>query len=116
MLNYVVLMQLMEAVQAAERGTANPKEIVTQQNTMRENLRQLSEEWRELENIYKTEARKRKSKYSQEEMELRLNVVLQLQQEITAVKDMQRAKYVRNYNKAGLSTLEDSELLKGKSS
>jgi hypothetical protein len=109
-----VCWQLMESIQAAERGTANPKEIVTQQNSMRENVRQLTEEWRELETIYKNEAKKRKSKFSQEEMDLRLNVVLQLQQEIAAVKDMQRAKYVRNYQRGGLATLEESELLQGK--
>jgi hypothetical protein len=51
----------MEQVQQAETmGGGNPKEIVVHQNSIRENLRLLGEEWRELEGVYKAEARKRK--------------------------------------------------------
>jgi len=107
----------MEEVRDAEAaGNNNPKEVVQKQQAIREHLRNLNEEWRELESIYQSEARKKRSKYTAEEMQTRLQVVQHLQQEIQSVKDLQRQKYMPDYKRTGLADMADAELFKGKGS
>lgn len=48
----------------------NPKEAIAAQAEIRELIRQASDEWSELNEMYKKEARKKKSKFTQEELEV----------------------------------------------
>lgn len=113
--------ELMTAAANADSQTAsNPKDIISQQSEIRENIRQLSSNWRELDGIYRAEARKKRSKFSPEELDRQKTIVSQLQEEIVKVKEIQRSGYARNNNApigAGGSTaivsMEDSALFTG---
>ena len=48
----------------------NPKEAIAAQAEIRELIRQASDEWSELNELYKKEARKKKSKFTLEELEV----------------------------------------------
>jgi hypothetical protein len=48
----------------------NPKEAISAQAEIRECVRKAGEEWNELNELYKKEARKNKSKFTPEELEL----------------------------------------------
>ncbi|KAL7529911.1 hypothetical protein ACHAWF_003156 [Thalassiosira exigua] len=73
----------------------NPKEAIAAQAEIRELIRQASDEWAELNEMYKKEARKKKSKFTQEELEVQQALVMQLKQEIEKVKEAQGAGYAR---------------------
>lgn len=68
---------------------SNPKEAIAAQAEIREQIRQAEDEWAELNELYKKEARKKKSKFTPEEMEVQQSLVLQLQSEIEKVKEVQ---------------------------
>jgi hypothetical protein len=53
------------------------------------------QDWRELDQLYRNEARKRRSKFSPEEMAYRQEALIELQNEINAIKEMQRSGYVK---------------------
>jgi len=96
----------------------NPKAAIAAQAEIRELVRQASDEWDELSALYKKEARKKKSKFSQEELEVQQALVLQLQQEIEKVKDAQLQGYARGgvteqnvqLNMGALAALEAADL------
>ena len=67
----------------------NPKEIIMAQNERREKIRSLSLEWDELNSIYITEANKRKSRFTKEELEVQSALVIKLRDEIDKVKTAQ---------------------------
>jgi len=103
-------------------GGNNPKEIIAAQAELREQIRQAQDEWKELDGLYKNEARKRKSKFTKEELEVQETLVLRLQQEIDKVKELQMKGYARGggaedlaaqLNTAALSTLASDEVLGG---
>ncbi len=48
----------------------NPKEAIASQAEIRELIRQAGDEWSELNELYKKEARKKKSKFTPEELEV----------------------------------------------
>ncbi|KAL7531768.1 hypothetical protein ACHAXR_004220 [Thalassiosira sp. AJA248-18] len=73
----------------------NPKEAIAAQAEIRELIRQASDEWSELNGMYKKEARKKKSKFTQEELEVQQALVMQLNQEIEKVKEAQMAGFSR---------------------
>ncbi len=60
----VTLKDLMKAAREADKTASNPKEVIQQQSVIRENIRQLQENWRELNSIYEREAKKKRSKFS----------------------------------------------------
>lgn len=76
-------------------NSINPKEAIAMQAEIREHIRQATDEWGELSGLYKNEARKKKSKFTAEELEVQQALVMQLQQEIEKVKDAQMAGYAR---------------------
>lgn len=84
---------LIEEQSASKRN--NPKEAIAAQADIRELIRQASDEWSELNDLYKKEARKKKSKFTAEEMEVQQALVMQLNQEIEKVKEIQLAGYGR---------------------
>ena len=71
----------------------NPKEIIARQAGIREEIRQASDDWKELDGIYKNEAKKRKSKFSQEDLELQHVLVQRLYAQIDSVKESQMKGY-----------------------
>ena len=51
----------------------NPKELITEQSKLRGEMANLMEEWKAMEAIYRNEAKKKRSKYTPEEMQDRNN-------------------------------------------
>jgi hypothetical protein len=86
--------------------------IQTHQSAIRTNVRQLHEEFRELENIYKAENQKRRKKYNQEEADCRRMMVEHLQREISAIKTEQMKQYMKDYRPANFNmpTMADAEI------
>jgi hypothetical protein len=54
---------------------------------IRELIRQSSDEWAELNELYKKESGKKKSKFTVEELEVQSTLVVQLSKEIEKVRD-----------------------------
>lgn len=73
----------------------NPKEVIARQAAMREELRMATEEWEELDSLYKNEARKRKSKFTQEELDFQQTLVQRLGAELEKAKALQGKGYAR---------------------
>jgi syntaxin of plants SYP7 len=78
-------------------GGDNAKEVIKKQAEVREQNRQATDEWRELEAIYKNEARKKKSKFTPEELEVQSELVKRLYVEIEKVKALQMKGYARGH-------------------
>jgi len=74
----------------------NPKEVIAQQATIREHLRSMNEEWTEMDTLYKNEARKKRSKFTQSELEIQQTLVLRLQDEIEKVREVQQRGFMRS--------------------
>lgn len=100
-------------VATSEKTGGNPKEVVAMGAQLRENLKQLGQEMRDLDAIYNKEASKRKSKFSPDELELRRNMRDALAAEVEAMRDQQKGKYAPGFQGRKLASLEDSELITG---
>ena len=85
-----------KALEGAGYGGNNAKDIIKLQAETREQVRQVTDEWRELEAIYKKEARKKKSKFTPEELEVQSELVKRLYAEIQKLKDAQMKGYARS--------------------
>jgi len=83
-------------LEGAGYGGDNAKDIIKMQAEIREQIRQSTDEWRELEAIYKKEAGKRKSRFSPEELEVQSELVRRLYAEIEKVKDAQMKGYAKS--------------------
>lgn len=70
-------------------ANVNPKEIIRLQNEIREEMQEATEAWEEMDKIYQKEARKRKSKFTAEELEFQKQLVLKLREVIDNMKEMQ---------------------------
>eukprot|EP01041_Mallomonas_annulata_P009789 gene9789-20360_t len=103
---------LMESVQGQDRAGNAAKDVISSQNKIREEIAELSDEWKQLDALYRAEAKKRKSKYSHDELQTRQQIIVQLQQEIQGIKDFQRAGYIKGYQTYQLATMDDSELFR----
>ena len=77
-------------------GGDNAKEIIKMQAEIREQIRQATDEWKEMDAIYKKEARKKKSKFTVEELEVQSELVKRLYAEIEKVKEAQMRGYAKN--------------------
>lgn len=77
----------------------DPKVKIATQAEIRELVRQAQDEWSELNEMYKKEARKKKSKFTPEELETQQSLVMELQAQIEKVKDVQMAGY---YSRGGM--------------
>lgn len=99
--------------EAAGYGGDNAKEIIKMQADVREQLRLAGEEWNEMDAIYKKEVRKKKSKFTVEELEIQSELVRRLQAEIEKVKDAQMRGYAKN-RVAGADGSTPSSLLTAK--
>merc|ERR1712151_194830 len=67
----------------------NPKKIIEMQAYIRQEIRSMTEEWTEMDNLYKNEARKRKSKFTNSELEVQEALLQKLYQEIEMCKTAQ---------------------------
>eukprot|EP00934_Nitzschia_sp_Nitz4_P007867 Nitzschia sp. Nitz4//scaffold3_size479765//216112//217118//NITZ4_000091-RA/size479765-augustus-gene-1.567-mRNA-1//1//CDS//3329550731//7857//frame0 len=90
------MMKQTKELEGAGYGGDNAKEIIKMQSDIREQIRVSTDEWRELEGIYKKEARKKKSKFSPEELEVQSELVKRLYVEIEKVKDAQMKGYAKS--------------------
>ena len=106
--------RLLEEDAARGKGSVaqgnNPKEVIAAQAQMREEIRQASDEWKELDALYKNEARKKRSKFTREELEVQETLVMRLQAEIEKCKAAQRDRAAASLNTAALSALDSDTL------
>ena len=118
--------RLLEEDAARGKGSVaqgnNPKEVIAAQAQMREEIRQASDEWKELDALYKNEARKKRSKFTREELEVQETLVMRLRAEIEKCKAAQMKGYARaggtggrdraaaSLNTAALSALDSDTL------
>lgn len=91
-------------------NSVNPKDLIMQQSKVRTDLAALNEDWKELDAIFKAEARKKRTKFSPEVMKLRQNMVIQLQTELHGIREVQRAGFVKGYvSQQRYVSMEESE-------
>ncbi|KAL7525640.1 hypothetical protein ACHAXR_001092, partial [Thalassiosira sp. AJA248-18] len=70
-----------------------PKEVIAAQSDVRELIQQVNAEWNELNEVYKQEVRKKRSKFTEEDLEVQQALVVQLEMEIQRVEEEQLAVY-----------------------
>lgn len=99
-----------KAKEAAGYGGDNAKDIIKMQAEIRENIRQAGDEWKEMDEIYKKEARKKKSKFTVEELEVQSELVQRLQAEIEKVKGAQMQGYARGQGDGTAAALNTQTL------
>ena len=87
------LLKETKSKEEAGYGGDNAKEIIALQAQVRETIRQAGDEWNEMDAIYKKEARKKKSKFTPEELEVQSELVRRLQAELEKVKEAQLRGY-----------------------
>lgn len=104
------LLKETKQLEGAGYGGDNAKDIIKMQAETRENVRQATDEWRELEAIYKKEARKKKSKFTAEELEVQSELVKRLYAEIEKVKDAQMKGYARSRTPDAVAALNTKAL------
>lgn len=73
----------------------NPKEVIAAQNQMREEVRLMETEWEDLNGLYKSEARKKRSKFTAQELVIQQTLVTKLKEEIETVKTAQSKGFAR---------------------
>ncbi|OQS05180.1 hypothetical protein THRCLA_02643 [Thraustotheca clavata] len=73
----------------------HPREKIKQQQTVRDDIRLLEEELQELRECYEAEAKKKKSKFSAEELAIRKDFVAQYTSELAFVKEQAANAYVK---------------------
>lgn len=110
-----VIKLAIEDVKKMERVPgANPKELIGAQSKVRTELAYVNDEWRELDTVFRLEAKKRRSKFTPEELLERQDMLIQLQTQIMDIKEMQRAGFVKGYKANKLGTMEENEMFKPK--
>jgi len=96
--------------EAAGYGGDNAKEIIKLQAEVREHIRQAGDEWNEMDAIYKKEARKKKSKFTPEELEVQSELVRRLSVEIEKMKEAQMRGYSKNRDAGAAVSLNTKAL------
>lgn len=105
------LRESLSTVQNLEKSPgSNPKELIAAQSKVRTELSALNEDWKDLDIIYRHEARKKRSKFSPEVLKLRQQMLVQLQMDIQTMRDIQRSGYVKGYQAVRVATMEESEV------
>lgn len=106
------LKETLQLKETLDKAGGNPKDLIAAGSKIRTDLAALNDEWKELDHIYRAEAKKKRSKHTPEEMATRQQILMKLQMEITNIKEAQRAGYVKGYQAIQISSMEDSELFK----
>lgn len=104
------IQQVIEEIRDFGGKESKSRDTVVNQQELRRLISLCSEEWQEMNNLYQNEARKRKSKFTQDELKERLRILTMLQRDIEEIKDNQRAGYVADYKPRILVSMEESEL------
>lgn len=99
------LLKDVKELESSGYGGDNAKDSIKMQAEAREQIRQATDEWRQMEEIYKKEARKKKSKFSPEELEVQSELVKRLFAEIEKVKNLQMKGYARAGTDASAAAL-----------
>lgn len=94
-------------------GGDNAKEMIKLQAEIRENIRQASDEWKEMDEIYKKEARKKKSKFTVEELNAQSEFCQKLHNELEKVKEAQMRGYAKNRNPSASVALNTKATYRG---
>jgi dTDP-D-glucose 4,6-dehydratase len=105
-----VLLKETKSKEAAGYGGDNAKEIIKLQAEIREHIRQCNEEWNEMDAIYKKEIRKKKSKFTIEELEIQSELVRRLAIEMEKTKEAQMRGYSKNRDPSSAVTLNTKAL------
>jgi len=88
-------LQEAKELENAGYGGDNPTQLIKLQSEVREEIRQAQDEWKELDQIYKKEARKKRSKFTPEELETQAQLVQQLYVQIEKIREAQMAGFAR---------------------
>jgi hypothetical protein len=104
------LMGEAKGLEKAGYGGDNPKELIKAQAEIREQIRQATDEWKQLDAIYKKEARKKRSKFTPEELEVQAELVQRLNEEIEKIRNAQMAGYTRDRVDAAAGVLGSSHV------
>lgn len=76
-------------------GRDNVNKVIRMRAEVREQIQRASDEWTEMEEIYKKEARKKRSKFTPKELEIQRELVKRLYFEIEELKEAQLRAYAR---------------------
>mmetsp|Transcript_25627 Transcript_25627/g.36129 ORF Transcript_25627/g.36129 Transcript_25627/m.36129 type:complete len:318 (+) Transcript_25627:89-1042(+) len=95
------LMSQVKGLESSGFGGDNAKEIIKLQAEIREQTRQAMDEWKQMDQLYKNEARKKRSKFTTEELEVQATLVMRLKQELDKIK----AEQVKGYQVETASSL-----------
>jgi hypothetical protein len=90
------LMKDIKSKESSGYGGDNAKDIIKMQSEVREHLRQAKTEYTEMDAIYTKEARKKKSKFTEEELEVQSNLVRQIKVQIDKADSAQAGTYKRD--------------------
>ena len=104
------LLKETKSKEAAGYGGDNAKELIKMQAEIREHIRQANDEWNEMDAIYKKEARKKKSKFTPEELEIQSELVRRLAAEIEKTKEAQMRGYAKNRDAGAAVSLNTKAL------
>ena len=84
-----------------EAGNTNARERIAKQQQVRQQIKEITEEYKELRHLYDKETKKRKSKYTPDELTKRGNYVQQFSREIEKIKELASRGYLgEKYRKA----------------
>lgn len=107
---------LEEEAQRAKGGMSvargnNPKEVIAKQTEMRNEMKTAQEEWEKLNAIYLNEARKKKSKFSQDQLNAQQESVRRIAEELEKVRQAQMAGYAKNNTKEDQAAMWNAQAI-----
>lgn len=107
----ITLKETLELKNRLEKSPGNnPKELIIAQSKIRTELVTIQDEFKELESAYAHETKKKRSKLSPEEINMRQQMIQKLQIEINSMKEIQRAGYVKGYQSVQMVSMENHEI------
>lgn len=91
---------------------SNPTELISNQSKVRTELNTLNEEFKELDTLYRLEKKKKRSRFTPQELQAREDKVVFIQTSIQDIKDIQRSGYVKAYTNNRVMKMEESDMFK----
>lgn len=82
------------------------KDVIARRAQVREELRQANDEWTEMDELYKNEARKKRSKFTREELEIQQTLVQRLRVEIDKLSGALQSQQ-QQYHQTGRGERDD---------
>lgn len=90
----------------------NPKDLISNQSQVRTEIAAITDEWKELDIIFRLETKKKRSRFTPEQLAARQQMLVSLQANIQEIKDIQRSGYVKAYAGRRIATMEESEMFR----